>query len=463
MGIIDKTKQALISAVARRMVELTNSQDFKIALGNNGFLYNAQSYSDSRSFAEKGYNGNLYVHAVIKQKAGLAASVPFKVYKVKDVRKAKHYNEISYKQNKLNKPIQLAKAQAFEEVYDTAVNELLEHPNALQGAKEYNEGVYAMKDIAGETFELGISGSDTEPLKFSRMFQLYPWDVEIELGDNFLNPIAGYKINSVNRSYDIEQFLHMKYFNPVDFWRGLSPLQSGINAILENTAHATWGQALAEQNGFLPGVLNFEGLQDGQALAIKEKLREQKIDVDGAGLPVVTGGQKASWLSFGINPRDADQVNKVKLTAEQIAIMFNYPAELVSGDKKFNNFEQAQKWAWQSSIIPMLDDRRDELNRWLAKGLLDKDNLYIDYDVSGVEALQPDLDARSVRVRAEWRDNLITLEEARDRLELDTTGLGLMAGFRYNDMLMVSADMRSIEADIARSEKAIAELMKQDG
>jgi len=461
MGIIDKTKQAIINGIASQVVTVMSSQQFKATLNNGGFLYNALSYSDSRSFAEKGYNGNLYVNAVVSSKAGMLASVPWIVYEVKEERKAKHYAKVSYHQNKLNKSLKTLRKYAFTEVDGTEANELLEQPNSMQGAKEYNEGVFAMKEIAGETFELGLAPDEANPERFIRMYQLYPWDVEVKIGDSFLNPIDCYKLLTLGqgRTIPVNQILHQKYFNPMDFWRGLSPIQAGVHAVLENTAQQKWGQALAENNGNLPGVLNFEGLQDGQAAAIKEKIREQKVDFDGAGLPVVTSGTKGQWLQMAMTQKDAESLNRIKLTAEQISLMFKWPAELVSGDKKFNNFEMAMKWAWTSSLIPALDDRRDELNRFHHNGLLEGGRFYIDYDVSQIEALQPDLDKVSTRVQAEWRSNLITYGEARERLNYDVDPTDPMNNLRFNEMQMIGFGMAEIERDIINTEKAIKELL----
>lgn len=315
-------------------------------------------------------------------------------------------------------------------------NEILEAPNAMQSAKEYNSGIFAMKDIAGETFELGVA-PDENSSKFVRMYFMSPWDVEVHPGDDFGNPISHYQhYRFQDLSYiPKNQVLHSKYFNPDDYWRGLSPLQPAIHSVLQNSSLIEWGQALAERNGYTPSVMTMGEYADGRVESnVRDKIEAQQRDINKAGVPVIVEGvPDAKMLNFSASMKDAEAIKQIQMSSQQISLALNWPQELAGGEKKFTNFEQARKYAYQIGIIPMLDDRRDELNRFHHDGLLEGGKYYIDYDLTGVEALQEQADEISKRVIEQWRNDVLTLAETREMLGLEEPDSRL-ADLRYSEM-----------------------------
>lgn len=83
--------ESFINRVADRVVTLTSQRHFQGITGAQNLVLNAREYSDSLSFAQKGYNGNVYVYGIIKQKSEWAGAVPWKVYEVKDEKALKNY------------------------------------------------------------------------------------------------------------------------------------------------------------------------------------------------------------------------------------------------------------------------------------------------------------------------------------------------------------------------------------
>lgn len=416
---------------------IQNRQAFRNITGAD-FVLNARTYSDAQSFAEKGYAGNVYVYGAIKQKSEWAGAVPWRVYEVRDEKALRHYVQKSYRQNKQEKQFKALRRKALELTETHPMNEVLERPNPMQSMKEYNTGIFAMKDIAGESFELGVP-ADEQSREFLTMYFMAPWDVEIHPGEDFANPIGWYE-NTKHlslRRLPAYQVLHSKYFNPNDYWRGLSPLQPAIHPILTNSSITEWAQATAENNGYTPGLINLGEMGDlTDETNLRDKIEEQKRDPNKSGIPPVIAGFKgANYLSFSQSMRDAEGIKQIQMTAEQIAVALNWPKELLGGEKKFSNFEQAQRYAYQIGIIPMLDDRRDELNRFHHDGLLEEGKYYIDYDLSGIESLQEQAKEISDRVLAQWRADLITLAEAREMLDLEEPDPRL-ADLRHSDMRM---------------------------
>ena len=427
--------ESFINRIADRVITLGSQGAFQNITGAHQYIFNARSYSDSHSFAQKGYNGNVYVYGIIKQKSEWAGAVPWKVYEVRDEKALSNYVRKSYLQGNHSKQFQAIRKKAYVLTESHEANEILEEPNSMQSAKEYNSGIFAMKDIAGETFELGVS-PDEGGNKFVRMYFMAPWDMKVCPGPDFMNPISHYEHQRFQglEYIDRRQVLHSKYFNPDDFWRGLSPMQPAIHSVLQNSSLVEWGQALAEKNGYVPSVLTYADNDERFEQNLRDKIDEQQRDPSKAGTPVTVGNIKdPKVLNFTQSMKDADAIKQIQMSSEQISVAFNWPKELIGGDKKFSNFEQARKYAYQIGIIPMLDDRRDELNRFHKDGLLEGGKYYIDYDLTGVEALQEQADEISKRVLEQWRMDVLTLAETREKLGLEEPDMRL-ADLRYSEM-----------------------------
>jgi HK97 family phage portal protein len=113
---------------------------------------------------------------------------------------------------------------------------------------------------------------------------------------------------------------------------------------------------------------------------------------------------------IGLSPLDLDLLNSLQADAGMIADLLHYPAILLSGSKSttFNNYEQAEKALYNNCVIPLLYDLKEGLNQRLGGAFGDK--VYIDYDLSNIEVLKPNLAAL---ITAAATANFLTINEKR--------------------------------------------------
>src|SRR5690606_2775153 len=119
---------------------------------------------------------------------------------------------------------------------------------------------------------------------------------------------------------------------------------------------------------------------------IKKQLRERWSGARNAGLPqLLEGGLDVKVLS--LSPSELDWIKSDINQGRKIAIALGVPPELLgdSTNKTYANYQEARAAFYHETILPLMDELRDELNNWLTP--MFGDNLYLDYDRDEIEAL----------------------------------------------------------------------------
>lgn len=119
------------------------------------------------------------------------------------------------------------------------------------------------------------------------------------------------------------------------------------------------------------------------------------------------------WQSLGMNSVDMQLLESNKIDKKEIAGVYNIPLALISDDAStFNNLDTSLRLLWENTIIPTLEGERQDLSRWLLPGWEEETGkkLEIAYDLSGVKAIQKDLNKLREHLRKEmelgiWNGN----------------------------------------------------------
>jgi hypothetical protein len=130
---------------------------------------------------------------------------------------------------------------------------------------------------------------------------------------------------------------------------------------------------------------------------------------------MLEGGWK--WQSFAITPKEMEFLNSKKITMREICAAYKVPPELLGDNenKTYSNIKEARKALYQEAALPLLGKFKSALNRELVP-MFDKSGVYLDYDVSGIDALSEDLDSLWERVLSAKREGTITRGEAREEM-----------------------------------------------
>jgi HK97 family phage portal protein len=184
--------------------------------------------------------------------------------------------------------------------------------------------------------------------------------------------------------------LHVRFFNPLDDWYGMSPLEAAARSIDQHNAVSGHNLALLQNGGRPSGCLIVRNAQEGLTEDQRNTLRAQAKEHYGgganAGKILVLEGD-FEWREMGLSLKDLDFVSGKKLSAREIAQAFGVPPMFVGvpGDATFSNYKEARFHLWEDTILPMLDLLVAELNGWLAPKF--GEHLSISYNPDAIPAL----------------------------------------------------------------------------
>lgn len=348
---------------------------------------------DYIAMSREGYSGNPYVYAAIRQNARSFAGIRWRAYTDET------------KRTELDKHPLL---------------DLWKRPNPLQGGSTFREMFLAYLLIDGNSFILSAAPQNKPP---TELWCLRPDRVSVIPG-NAANPIAGYTY-TVGRSkvrLPAETVRHFKLFNPLDDWRGLSPMSPAAKSIDQNNAAKSWNVALLQNGARTTGVVTMDTyLEDEQYQRLKESIAEEYSGFLNAGRPILLENG-AKWQDAGMTPKDMDWTQGQKLSSREVAITYNIAPELLgdSENKTYSNYGEARRALYEENILPTCDIFREDINPWLC--VMYPDTPFLDYDPADVEALQEDQDAVEGRATRRFQGGYMKVNEARiaTGLEEDT-------------------------------------------
>lgn len=329
--------------------------------------------TDYERLAKAGYQQNPVVKSCVDLIAESTAAIRWKLFEKKSGENAKP-----------------------KEIDNHLALERIRKPNDDQSGKQFRAETIKNYLLAGNNYTLKLSPDTGENRKFPRyLVNLKPYRVKIIPSQNAAFPVAGYKYTVSGKqpqTFKVEDVLHIKDYHPTDDWYGLSRLQVAARAIDISNMIDEWHNRLLQNDCRPPGAFNFKGgkLDEETQKTLEKKVEEKFLGYKHAGRPPVLGGGEWEWLDFGIKPRDMDHKTTALNAMRQICGIFNVPPEMLwdESQKTYSNFQEARKYLYMETCLPLLDMLIDEYNRWFIP--LFGDNLYFGYDKNEIEAIQED-------------------------------------------------------------------------
>jgi len=300
------------------------------------------------------------------------------------------------------------------EILDHPLLDLIERPNPLQGKFEWIESVASFLYLSGNSYMECVGSGDPSSIP-KEIYVLRPDRMRV-IPDP-VHFVSGYEYTVSGRKvkFSPRQVLHLKLFHPLDDWYGLSPIQVAALAIDKLNSGDKWNSSLLQNAAVPSGALTSkQRLTDEQFDRLKTEMRRQIQGVNNAREPLLLE-QDLEWKELGISPKDMDWIEGLKLSALQVAQVYNVPPELIGlNPATYQNRKEARKALYTEVICPFLNRFRDALNNWLV--LRFGENLLLDYNKDGIEALSEDQEALWNRVN---QSDFLTLNEKRGMVGFD--------------------------------------------
>ena len=349
-----------------------------------------------------------------------------------------------------------------QEVDNHPLLDLLYKPSPTMSQVEYFQSVYSYLLIAGNNYMLSVGGDNTPP---TELYNLRPDRIKIRTGTRAMPVAYDYMLKGqVVESYDVDQATgsskvkHIKLFNPLDDYYGMSPIQaSSVDIDQHNLANKHNVNLL--QNGARPsGAVIFNPkdetgghvqLSDVQRNQLMNDVNQRFSGTGNAGKPMLLEGD-FDWKEMGLSPKDMDFIQLKNMSAKDIALVYGVPSQLIGipDSQTYSNFAEAKLALYNETIIPLLDRIQGDMNEWLVP-MFNEQGLELRYDIDSIPAMAEQRKRVFESVSAGVKDGILTRNEAREQLGYEP--------IEGADSLLVQANLMPLNLADDMTEENISE------
>lgn len=376
-----------------------------------------------RELADLGFRRNVTAYACIVERGRAAAGVPWVLMRRGRGSKSR-VKKIVTKATwfKAQATPYARKAVESAEIESHPLLTLVEKPNPKQSKADYLEALVGYLLVSGNSYT-DIVSPETGPNRNrpAELFQLRPDRTKILVAspdDKEQRLVRGYRyeVNGQREDLTPSQVIHIKFFDPIDDFYGLSPLRVAALSIATANEAQVWNYALLKNDARPPGALvTQQTLGDDTFERVKAEIIDNYQGAQNARRPLVLEGG-LDWKQLAFSPADLDFLEGQRMTDGAICKVLGVPPELVgdSDRKTYNSYPEARTAFYQETVLTDLDKIRDAWNNELT--IRYGDDIWLDYDRDQIEALQEDRDKLWLRVE---RSTVLTINEKRTALGYD--------------------------------------------
>jgi len=314
---------------------------------------------------------------------------------------------------------------------------------------------------------LSVGGDNTPP---TELYNLRPDRMKIRAGTRAMPVAYDYMLKGqIVESYLVDQATgsskvkHIKLFNPLDDYYGMSPIQaSSVDIDQHNLANKHNVNLL--QNGARPsGAVIFNPkdetgghvqLSDVQRNQLMNDVNQRFSGTGNAGKPMLLEGD-FDWKEMGLSPKDMDFIQLKNMSAKDIALVYGVPSQLIGipDSQTYSNFAEAKLALYNETIIPLLDRIQGDMNEWLVP-MFNEQGLELRYDIDSIPAMAEQRKRVFESVSAGVKDGILTRNEAREQLGYEP--------IEGADSLLVQANLMPLNLADDMTEENISEEIPEE-
>lgn len=285
------------------------------------------------------------------------------------------------------------------EIENSPLLDLLRNPNQYQSQSDFFESLVSYKLISGNAYiEAAYPSNNNKPSNSPPTFLYVLRSDRMKVIKGNKGKVAAYQYedNSNKVQWPVAlnglcNVLHIKSFNPVDYWYGLSAVESAAYSIDMHNQANSWNQALLQNSARPSGAIVYKqtegALSDEQFQRLKDEVECNYTGSRNSGKPMLLEGG-LEWQEMGLSPKDMDWIESKNSAARDIALAFGVPPQLlgIPGDATYSNMQEARLSLWEQTILPLADEITSHLNSWLVPRYAD--NLTLKYNKENIEPLR---------------------------------------------------------------------------
>ena len=299
------------------------------------------------------------------------------------------------------------------------VSLLFRKPNPRMGQAEFWQIVWTYLAIGGNAYIVKVRSA------MGNIVELYPYsDAHVAPLLNDMGWIYAYRYNSGNvvQDWPAEDVIHIQnpaYRDPLAMHKGISPISVAWDKInTYNELQATI-YSLVASNAVPSGILSAPGDIGVAAIeSLKVQLQKRRNAQGRERTDPLVLGSGMNYTQMGLDAQRLQAIETVQELETAICGAFRiHPAVVLTSAglarSTYNNLASAYQEFTTLTRVPFWNALEEQLESGLAKEF---PNVQLAFDLSEVQALQPDVDAVIYPVIAEFNANIITQNETRQKL-----------------------------------------------
>ena len=301
-----------------------------------------------------------------------------------------------------------------ETLREHEILDLMNKPNSKQYKTTFIEEAVSYLLLSGNCYVMAKRDDGGNP---KSLYLLRPDRITVIPGNGEFPLAYQYQTATKKRLFEVNQetgecdILHIKLFNPLDDWYGMSPIEAAMGSINQHNSIAQQNTSFLQNGGRPSGALMYKSSIDPQKRSeLKDNLRNLYEGGRNAGKILLLEGN-FEWKEMGLSPKDLDFISGKELAAKEIALAFGVPNILVGSmsSATFANYKEARYNFWEETLIPLLNIVAGEFSNWLQA--IFKTDLKLWYDLDSIPALT---NKREVEWRKINNADFLTQNEKRE-------------------------------------------------
>lgn len=223
-----------------------------------------------------------------------------------------------------------------------------------------------------------------------------------------------YTVNGREIALEKDDVFHLRYWNPESQHYGLGPYQAATRIVTIDTWAQKYNERFFQSDATPGGVLETdEDLDEETAKSAKRRWEEVHRGRNRAfKIAVLTSG--LAYKPISPTMKDMLFPDLRKMNREEICAMFGVPPGVVGilDYANYANLKEQQAIFWKNKMAPLLKKIQEALNQAFIPYFKDS-SLYVEFDLSNVEALREDQSEKAKREETLVRAGLRTINELR--------------------------------------------------
>jgi HK97 family phage portal protein len=317
------------------------------------------------------------------------------------------------------------KLNIYENDNDNNLQIVNGHPlnNILDNANEYDSFSYFINEVvvnlylSGNAYIHKITKNDGSILE---VYSLNPGAITVLQGDGVTSKVGGYKYqgNSGTVVFEPQEILHIKFYDPLNDFYGMSPITSIAWTIQNMNDIHKFNTKLIQNSARPEGAFVVDTkLTSEQFSRLRDMINEKYTGIFNAGRPLLLEGG-IDFKPISMTPADLNLIEIINHNSKEIALALGVPEVLLGGEyKTFNNYKEARQGFYIETILPLTKQLVSRFNSFLLTKNDVLKGITIDYEEP--DAFKEDINAVWTRGLDALRSGAITINEFRQMVGFD--------------------------------------------